>query len=104
MFWKAIRKTIASKSTRELALFPVICSLLPLLLLILISHGHYSGTPTQGLLIELMLFLWGSSGIPIILRREDPGIVVVRGWSAVAIGILVIVTSWGAIIYHIIFP
>ncbi len=100
--WRKIRKKLAGMSTRQLVMIPILVSLLPLLVLVLISQGGVVGTGLQKLLIYVMVFLWGTTGIPLIVRREDPGIVVIYGWPAVAMGVVMLIGSWVFIIYSII--
>jgi hypothetical protein len=52
----------------------------------------------QKILIDLMVFLWGLSGIPVIIRRELPYLIPIRGWNAVVTGIFMILGSWFIII------
>ena len=48
------------------------------------------------LLIPLALFVWGFMGLPMIIRREVPWLITIRGRIAVLEGIVVMVLSWAA--------
>jgi hypothetical protein len=71
-------------------------------MLILISPGHFSGKPEEKVLFDLTLFLWGLSGVPIIIRKEIPGFIIVRGWSAVVTGIFITAACWTILIVDIV--
>jgi len=102
MFWKTIKKHLSMMSTGKLVLLPILLSLLPISALFIISPGQYSGRPMQDLLVYLMFFLWGLSGIPIILRQEAPGIISFYGWLGVGQGLLMMLGSGALIIILII--
>jgi hypothetical protein len=86
----------------KLVMFPYLVSLLPLALLLLFFPGRYSGTKIEDLLISSMVFLWGLSGIPIMIRRELPYLISIRGWYAVATGLMIACSFWGLLIARLI--
>ena len=91
-------------STNTLILTPIVASILPIVWLILTSHGKYNGNILQIILVCTILFLWGSTGIPMILRKEAPGFKVVSGWLAILRGILILICLWGPMIILTSFP
>jgi hypothetical protein len=104
MLWKKVRGIITSMSTLQLILLPTLLSLLPITILIRISNGHYSGKPIEDILISIIIFLWGIMGIPMILRREAPGLFLyTKGWLAIIEGILILVASWSVAIALVVF-
>ena len=57
----------------------------------------------ENMIINFVLFLWGVAGIPMIIRREAPWIITIRGWPAIAEGLFMVVACWGLIIAEIIY-
>jgi hypothetical protein len=107
MLWEKIKTVTKNMNTLQLMMLPIICSLLPLVLFMLIApHGRYSGTIVEKILAELIIFLWGLSGIPIIIRKELPvmtrkkfsSLITIRGRYAVVSGIFIIILSWMVIL------
>jgi len=80
--------------TSNLIMIPVILSLIPLGLDQWISGGHYSGTIAENILILSTIFLWGCIGIPIIVRKESPGLITLYGWPAILNGVIIVLLSW----------
>jgi len=85
---------LSRMKTSNLIMIPVILSLIPLGLDQWISGGHYSGTTVEDALILSAVFLWGCVGIPIIVRRESPGLITLYGWPAILSGIFIILCFW----------
>ena len=82
---------LSKMSTLQLILIPFLISFLPLGIIIALGTLGYRGTPSQSILVLMMFFLWGLTGVPIIIRKEVPSAFYpVKGWQAVAEGILVI--------------
>jgi hypothetical protein len=53
--------------------------------------------PFQNLLFSTAMFLWGLSGIPIIIRREvHTGFFHLKGWPAMLSGLILTVTFFSA--------
>jgi len=93
-----ISAIVTKMSTRQLVLLPLLASLIPIIALVLVSPDHYSGTEIHNILIDLIFFLWGLSGIPVIIRKETVGLVVVRGGWAVIQGIVMTIIPWTLIV------
>ena len=101
MIWHKIRNFFGRLSTRILVVIPWLLSLIPIAWALSLP-GSYTGTPLQNNLINCVLFLWGLSGIPIIIRGETGGSIVVRGWAAYLQGILMVSIPWSIIAWKII--
>jgi len=79
--------------TSNLIMIPVILSLIRLGLDQWLSGGHYSGTTVENILILSTVLLWGCIGIPIIARKESPGLITLYGWSAILNGVIIVLLS-----------
>ena len=67
------------------------------------AYGQqYSGQTWEVLLICLILFLWGSSGLIIVIRREYPPPSKIRGSQAVLLGGFVFIFFWGIALWILI--
>jgi small-conductance mechanosensitive channel len=102
MFWRKAKMSFARLSTRTLVVIPFMLSFIPIAILLSLPGYRYTGTPIQDQLISSILFLWGCTGIPIIVRGESPGSVPVRGWLAYIQGFLMISIPWGIAISRMI--
>lgn len=92
---RRIRKPGHARKTVHLVLFPLMISLLPILLLARIDHAGYHDTPIQSILSGAAFFLWGCTGVPIITRREIPWLPAAPGWAAVLQGTIFLMIGWG---------
>jgi hypothetical protein len=101
MLWKKILITVSQTSTRTLVVIPIFMSFIPIGVLLSLPGYYYSGTALQDNLIYSIFFLWGCSGIPIIIRGESPGSVASRGWVAYLQGCLMISIPWGIALVRI---
>ena len=82
---------LSKMSTLQLILIPLGISILPLAIVVGLGMLGYIGTSLQGILILMMFFFWGVTGVPIIIRKEVPSAFYpVKGWQAVAEGMLLI--------------
>jgi hypothetical protein len=80
-------------STMNLVAIPIIAGFICFLIL-LGTGGYHPGEHKHDLLISLGFFFLGLSGVPIIIRKEFPGIFAVYGLHAVISGILILISSW----------
>jgi hypothetical protein len=82
---------LSKMSTFQLILIPLVISILPFAIVAGLSALGYRGTILQGILTLMMFFLWDLTGVPIIIRKEVPSTFYpVKGWQAIAAGILLI--------------
>jgi hypothetical protein len=102
MFFEKIKEKIAQTNTRKLLLFPFLISFVPILILLLVFPGKFTGSLGEVILIDLILFFWSLAGIVIITRQEMPGFIPVHGTNAIFTGIFMVVIAWGFIIVSII--
>ena len=86
---------LISMKTSHLVLLPLIISLAPILILMLIGSDGYHGTPLQLTFAGLIFFLWGAAGLPIMIRREVPWFPSMNGWMAIAEGLIILTIGWG---------
>ena len=80
--------------TSDLIRIPAILSFIPLGVDQWVSGGHYSGTTVENILILSTIFLWGCIGIPIIVRKESPGLITLYGWPAILNGVIITLLFW----------
>ena len=81
--------------TSHLVLLPMILSLMPILILVWLGSAGSRHTPLQNTLSCITFFLWGCVGLPMIIRKEMPWFVTMRGWAAVVQGIILVSIGWG---------
>jgi hypothetical protein len=84
--------------TGRLVLLFILAGLVPCAILRLVYGGHYSGTLPEDILIGLMFTLWGCIGLTIVIRRETPGFIRIRGKWAVLEGLLVMACFWSIVV------
>ncbi len=96
--FKRIVNFLSTLQTIHLILLPVAISLLPLAVFGVLGSAGYRGTPLQGLLLLLVIFLWGLMGVPMIIRKEVPWLMAIRGSLAVVQGIVIMLLSWAIIL------
>jgi hypothetical protein len=94
MFKKLMQYLFAMK-TSYLVLLPLIVSLVPILILISMGTDGYQDGPAQFTLSGLIFFLWGCTGLPIMIRKEVPGLASMHGWAAVVEGFVFLSIGWG---------
>ena len=98
MFSKLISR-LSSKSTSDLIKIPFVTGLLLMgTSIVLLDRTPQSRNLVSGLLIPLGFFAWGFAGIPMIIRKEMPWLIIIKGWFAVLEGIAILVTCWGVAI------
>lgn len=89
---------LSSLGTGWLVLLFIVAGSVPFAILRLVYGGHYSGTWPEDILIGLAFTLWGCIGLPIVIRRETPGLVRIRGKWAVVDGLLVMLCFWSIVV------
>jgi hypothetical protein len=92
--YKKIVKWLSSLSTKQLIVIPGLVSLVPISILLLFSKGGYSARPIEDFLIPLTLFILGFIGLPMIIRKEAPGVIVLHGKLAILQGVLIMFCFW----------
>jgi hypothetical protein len=93
--FKKIINSLSKWETIHLVMLPVAIGLLPLFGFLLLGSAGYRDTPIQYFLVSLMFFSWGFMGLPMIVRKEVPWLIVFRGWVAVVEGVALLVMGWG---------
>ncbi len=90
---KNIIKKVQSLDTDVLSFMPMLISLPIIGILIFLTNGKYSGAASEQILFIMCLFLWGSMGLPWVIRKEAPAFHS-KGWLAVMRGLLILIPSW----------
>ena len=91
---KITEKHVAMK-TAQLVMIPAMGGMLLILILVGIGFAGYRGTLAYFILSGLTFFLWGCTGIPLIVRKEVPYLSIMSGWAAVVVGLIFLVIGWG---------
>lgn len=98
-----LRHQISRVDTQTLVVIPIILGLLCMGVYIF-SFRNYSGSFNENLLIFLIFFFFGASGIPMIIRKEALGSFGF-GFSAIIQGTIILLLGWGiafgSVIYKI---
>jgi hypothetical protein len=89
-------------STGVLVGLPASLGLLIGAIWVFIFSKPYSGKLWEVFLICLILFLWGSSGLMIVIRKEYPSPSRIHGTQAILIGGFVFVFFWGIALWILI--
>jgi hypothetical protein len=89
-----LKRLISGMKTSQLILLPGAISLFPFLAYLVVSSGHFSGNPLEVFLLLLMLTSLGFTGLPMILRKEAPGLISVKGTLAILQGLLIMIGFW----------
>ena len=89
-----------------LTMLPVIVGLLIIAWSVAFVKMGYIGDRLEGFLVALGLFVWGFSGLPMIIRKEVPlvfmfRVSVIRGWFAIVYGLFTAVGCWVASISYL---
>lgn len=96
---KQVNLFFARMSTRTLVTTPYFLSLLCMFLMGTIEK---TGGYWHLIVFSLIPFLWGTAGIPMIIRKEAQPFFERNGW-AVALGIAHLVIGWGLSFFLLIF-
>ena len=96
--FKNIANFLSKKETFHLILLPLAISLLPFSIFLLLGSLGYRDTPIEHFLLLIVIFLWTFMGLPMIIRKEVPWLITVRGWLAVTEGIFLMVGLWVVLI------
>ncbi len=97
MFEKIVN-SLSRMKTIHLVMLPVLSGLVPIFIFLWLGSAGYRDTSMQYFLLILTFFLWGFMGLPMIIRKEVPWLITIRGWPAVAEGILLVLIWWGVAI------
>lgn len=90
----SITKLLSTMKTIHLIMLPMVLSLVPIIILVWIGSAGYRQTLAQNILSCITFFLWGCVGLPMIVRKEVPWLVTVRGWVAVVEGVILLLIGW----------
>jgi hypothetical protein len=88
-------KFLSAMKTIHLVVLPVIISLLPIVALVWLGSAGYRDTPAQTIFSGMTFFLWGCTGLPMIVRKEIPWLRTAPGWMASVQGIVFLTIGWG---------
>jgi hypothetical protein len=81
--------------TIHLVMLPVVFSLLPFIIIVIMGSAGYIDTPIQRFLLILTFFLLGFMGLPMIVRKETPWFITLKGWVAIVQGVVLMLIWWG---------
>ena len=90
-----INSLFPSMKTFHLVLVPVVAALVPILVLVCLHFVGHRDTPAQAILSGTVFFLWGCTGLPILLRQEIPWLPTAPRWLSIIQGIIFLVIGWG---------
>ncbi len=97
-----IKKIIAflrASTTQQLFFYPLLLSFVFIIILAVISFADNSQSFTKTLILNTILFLWGCSGLPLIIRKECVPPWYDKGWFAATLqGLIMIVPMWGLVV------
>ncbi len=97
MFKKAI-KLLSKMETLHLILLPVAIGILIILISLGLTSTGYIGHQIGSFLLPLGLFVLGFMGLPMIVRKEVPWLITIKGGIAVVEGIVLLLIWWGVAI------
>jgi hypothetical protein len=60
-----------------------------------IRFAGFRETPAQVIASGITFFLWGCTGLPMMVRKEMPWLPKAPGWVAVVQGALFVIIGWG---------
>jgi len=70
--------------------------------ILLYGRAGYFGNLIGSFLISFAFFSWGFIGLPMIIRKEMPWLITIRGWWAVVEGVAFLIIFWGgAIVFFV---
>jgi hypothetical protein len=92
---KKIFAVLSKMKTIHLVMLPVIIGILIILIALGVARLGSIGNQIGGFLLAFGLFVIGLMGLPMIIRKEIPWLVTIRGWIAVVEGIILLVIGWG---------
>lgn len=91
---KTITNSRNAMRTGHLVMLPLIVGLLLILILVVLRYAGYQNTVAQNIVAGLTFFLWGCTGLPMIIRKEIPWFTRAPGWVAVVQGVLLLIIGW----------
>lgn len=92
--FKKIVNILSAMKTIYLVLIPVALGILLILISLGLAMISQSANQIGNFLIPFAFFIWGFTGLPMIVRKEVPWLITVRGWLAVAEGIFLMLGLW----------
>lgn len=93
MRFKNFFQRLQSLSVSQLVFLPLFLGFF-LIIIWIIIRGNLEGTQFEVLIFNIILIVFGFSGIPIILRKELPSPWHTKGVPAVVRGILIVLGVW----------
>ncbi|HVN14509.1 MAG TPA: hypothetical protein VMT73_02120 [Anaerolineales bacterium] len=96
-----IINALSKWKTIHLVMLPVAIGLIPLVIFLLLGSAGYRGTSMQGLLLVFTFFIWGFMGLPMVIRKEMPWLIIFRGWIAIIEGVALMLVWWALAIIFI---
>ena len=99
---KKIADFLRASTTSQLFSIPIFVSLIFIAILIIISSSDNSSSLVKILVLDIIFFLWGCSGLPLIIRKECVPPWYDKGWFAATLqGLLMIIPMWGIVVMSI---
>ena len=92
--FKKLLSIISNMKTIYLVLFPVALGVLLILIFLGLAKIGDGENQAGSFLIPFAFFIWGFTGLPMIIRKEVPWLITIRGWLAVAEGIFLMLGLW----------
>ncbi len=89
-----LKKFLNSLTTSQLVFAPFFISFFFIGALFLVKNLNHNQNGGKWLLLNIIFFLWGCSGIPMIIRRESPPPWYSQGWLAVIQGSIIVILAW----------
>jgi len=92
--FKKIIYILSNMKTQHLVVLPIAIGISVLLIALGLGKTSHIGNQIGRFLLPLGFFVWGFTGLPMILRKEVPWLITIRGWAAVAQGVFLMLGSW----------
>jgi hypothetical protein len=96
--FKKIISSLSKTKTINLVMLPVAIGISIILVSLVVADTGHIGNKIGGFLLSLGLFVLGFMGLPMIIRKEVPWLITIRGWIAVVEGVILLLIWWGAAI------
>jgi hypothetical protein len=77
--FKKIINALSNKGTLYLVMLPAVIGMMVMLIALGISSTGHIGHQIGSFLLPLGLFVWGFMGLPMIIRKEVPWLITIRG-------------------------
>jgi|CXWL01.1.fsa_nt_gi hypothetical protein len=96
---KKIIDFLKASTTQQLFFYPLLLSFVFIIILVAFSFADDSQSLTKTVILNIILFLWGSSGLPLIIRKECVPPWYEKGWFAATLqGLIMIIPMWGLVV------